>query len=163
MTLSLIFLFSTILFLYHSLPWDQTSLFGYVGEIIYDIAIAVAYIIAISFIVFFIALCQHYHAFYQIYERLVRKLDNCNGIKEKNVRLCSAIRFHISVLKYTNDYLYQILCIKHNTYIGTYFRLFEGSADAFNLLILVQLIFAMFMMSVSVFQLDLVYLKITKF
>lgn len=84
----------------YRLPWNQTSLFGYAGEIVYDVLIGETYLIAGSFMLFFIALCQHHQAFYQMFEHKLNKLKRRNEIKDKQKILRDLIRFHITVKEY---------------------------------------------------------------
>lgn len=79
-----------------SLPWNQTTYWGYAGEIGVDTMVTVGYIIANgTLLLFFISMCIYHGAFYRLFGHFVDKLDSNNG-KIKEEKLCDLIRFHIS-------------------------------------------------------------------
>lgn len=73
------------------------SLMGYIGEIVYDILLSFAYVFAGSFMLYYIALCQHHHAFYKMFKHSL--LDAEHSHRNSKEFLCQLIRFHVSVQK----------------------------------------------------------------
>lgn len=81
----------------YSLPWNQNTPFGYVGESSFVIASAEAFCIGNgSTFLLFISICIHHHAFYKIYKYSINKCKN-NGNHCDEKLLCNLIRFHISI------------------------------------------------------------------
>lgn len=83
-----------------SLPWDQTTAMGYIGELAFSMPIGLGYFsINGGFLLLFISICQHHQAFYKIFEQSVNKLTRSNDENNRcDARvLCNVIRFHIKI------------------------------------------------------------------
>lgn len=81
-----------------SLPWDTTTLTGYIGEIIFDINLAEAFYIATGvLLLLFMSICLHHRAFYKRFQHSLRALDQPNEIENIDKFICDLIRFHISI------------------------------------------------------------------
>lgn len=85
-----------------SLPWNQSTLFGYIDEILVNLMICPSYFIVVGVItVLFTSLCMHYQALDKMFEYSIDKWDamtiddknDCNNAKF----LCDLIRFDISI------------------------------------------------------------------
>lgn len=86
--------FSPILF---SLPWDQSTLTGYIGEITFTLFNNVTFLIAAAaLMLFFISLCFHHRAFSGICELMAAKLNRRDENCRNKEILCDLIRFHVS-------------------------------------------------------------------
>lgn len=81
------------------LPWNQQTLIGYFGEICFDILTGEAFLTSGSFILFFISLCLHHQAFFDVFENLANRLGQPNIKQNDKLILCKVIRFHILVKK----------------------------------------------------------------
>lgn len=82
-----------------SLPWNQTTVLGYLGEIGFIMFSAKAFMITNGvLLMFFVSICRHYGAFYQIFKHSIGKLTHSdrNNRCDKAI-LCDLIRFHISI------------------------------------------------------------------
>lgn len=86
-----------------SLPWDQSTLWGYFGEICLIIPIFLAYMIPNNaLLMMFTSMCYYHRGFYQIFQHTVDKLATEVSAKNENCEktICKLIRFHISVKEY---------------------------------------------------------------
>lgn len=85
---------------FYSLPWNQDTLVGYIGEIAYCCFVGEAYILSNGVILLlFVSICLHHKAFYQMYENAVIKLtefDKNQNIHEYN-NICDLVRFHVTI------------------------------------------------------------------
>lgn len=97
------FIAHEILFVFiYSLPWNQSTLFGYIGEILFTVMLAPPYFTVLGVIfVLFISICMLHQAFYKIFEYSINKwdamtTDDKNKCNNKHF-LCDLIRFHILI------------------------------------------------------------------
>lgn len=83
---------------FFSLPWDQSTLYGYSAQIAFSIIINEAYMIANGApLLLFISICLHHRAFYQMFLHSVCKL-NCADEKQNDLEvLIQLIRFHMTI------------------------------------------------------------------
>lgn len=84
---------------FSSLPWNQDTVLGYLGEICFNIVTGEAYLASTSIILFFISMCLHHRAFYHIFRHSVSKINHLDKKRTNKEILCEVIRFHISVKK----------------------------------------------------------------
>lgn len=80
----------------HSLPWDQTTAIGYIGEVCFQIMMGEGYLFSNgALLLLLISMCWHHQAFYKMFRHFVCEIDS----KEKNakLKLCELVRFHILV------------------------------------------------------------------
>lgn len=84
------------LYTYCSLPWNQSTLIGYICELIYDTIGTEAYVLAASFVLLFVSTCLHNQAFFQVFQHYLRSLNHHDGSSKGNELLRQIIRFHIS-------------------------------------------------------------------
>lgn len=77
------------------------TLIGYGCEIIFDCALGSVYVFVGTIMFYFVAMCQHHHAFYQIFEHMLNAMSHSD--ENPNVSLYRIIRFHITVKKYTQN------------------------------------------------------------
>lgn len=88
-----------------SLPWDQSTIIGYLGEqILINIMCFVYSVINGVHLLLFISICLHHRTFYEIIESWIDKWNNGNGNgnpcdRDARKFLHSLIRFHISSKK----------------------------------------------------------------
>lgn len=81
-----------------SLPWNQTSLLGYFGELFLSFIIGGAYLSSNAlFLLTFISMCLHHQAFLQIFRDLTLDLDHCNENRTDKKLLFKLIDFHYTV------------------------------------------------------------------
>lgn len=93
----LIYVGTLVVVCLHSLPWNQTTPFGYVGEACFVIATAEAFLFGNgSTFLLFISLCIHHHAFYSMYKHLISKYNH-NGNNAAEIFLRDLTRFNISI------------------------------------------------------------------
>lgn len=79
-----------------SIPWSQATPLGYFFEICFTIYYFEAYHISGSILILFIALCLHHHAFYQIFENRLEKLNHPDTDHNRKKLVFQLIRFHNS-------------------------------------------------------------------
>lgn len=92
------FIHLKLFLLYFSLPWDQSTLFGYVLEMFVVIYEGQTYMISNGvFLLFFISICCHHQAFYRMFKHSMTKLDHHDANRNDKRFLCDVIRFHASV------------------------------------------------------------------
>lgn len=73
--------------------WNQTTYFGYFGEVISLSLGAGTYLIASGAVMLlFISVCLHHRAFFKIFEHTIDTLKQCD-----KKSLCDLIRFHVTV------------------------------------------------------------------
>lgn len=78
----------------YSLPWDQSTIYGYFGELIYGILSSLAFSTVNGVIlVFFISMCWNHRAFYERFQHSIHKIDSSCENRNDNVILCDLIRF----------------------------------------------------------------------
>lgn len=118
------------------LPWNQLTLCGWIGEIIYSINISCAYF-AINGMLqsLFIGIWTYHCAFHNMMRVILKKMNQnqMQSNQKGKLLLIEIIRFHNSAKD-----------------------IFRQSADAFNNCILVLLISGMIFLACAIFQLDLV-------
>lgn len=142
----------------YSLPWDQRTLIGYVGEIIFVVFTSSNYMICNApIILLFISICLHHQAFYKIFQHSLNKLD----LPDKNINnrkfICDLVRFHTSVTEYVN------LKKKHLNnekfiMMSFFFSWFSYTANVYSLFIVILLICNTINLSCALFQLDAVFI-----
>lgn len=97
-----------LLHLFNSLPWNITTPLGYFGEILYHVTTGQAYVFTNGMtLLFFIAICLHHQAFFQMFEHSVQNIESNH---QTNRQLCALIEFH-NIIK---RFVYQI----HNQIIS---------------------------------------------
>lgn len=84
-----------------SLPWNQTTLVGYFGELGFQLPVGFGFFFYSGvFLLLFISICQHHVAFYKMFKhsmnQMKRPADENSRCAAKN--LCDLIRFHILVI-----------------------------------------------------------------
>lgn len=81
-----------------SLPWDQTTLVGYVKELGFLIATGFGFFSCYAaFLLLFISICQHHQAFYKMIKHSVNKLKRSDQNRCGPKFLRDLMRFHISI------------------------------------------------------------------
>lgn len=87
----------------HRLPWDSSTLIGFIGEICFVLISYHFYnIINGSAILLFISICLHHRAFYKMIQHSIGKLDcsvNHQNHQNRDQLFCELIHFHISAQK----------------------------------------------------------------
>lgn len=88
----------TFHYLNHSLPWNQTSALGYLGEVATSTASGQGYLILNgSTMVLFISICLHHRTFYKMFHHIIQKLGQPDKVQSDHETLCHSIRFHLMV------------------------------------------------------------------
>lgn len=84
-----------------SLPWNQSTALGYVGELCHSLPIGTDFFSVIgTFLLLFISMSQHHQAFYNMFKHTVDKLKQPDGKVRCDAKfLRDLIRFYISVKK----------------------------------------------------------------
>lgn len=82
----------------HSLPWNQTTVRGWVAESVFSTCIPFGYSTAnYGTLLFFICIETFLSSFQQYYRRILNNINGTRDIKGKHnlkLILCDAIRFH---------------------------------------------------------------------
>lgn len=79
-----------------SLPWNQETLVGYIGEIWFDVIVSESYFITNgAILLLFMSICLHHQAFYRMFEKSVQELDHFDSKRNDEELLCNLIRFHV--------------------------------------------------------------------
>lgn len=81
------------------MPFDQNTVIGFFGELLYDIISAETYFITSSVILLVVSMCQHHQAFLKMFRHSLRKLGDGDQNQNDEELLCKLIEFHISVKK----------------------------------------------------------------
>lgn len=86
-------------FFHYSLPWNQSTYLGYFAEMTFDAVNYESYLLVNGVILlFFMFMCYHHQAFYEIFKRSIAEIDCCyDGINFSKKNLCDFIEFHISI------------------------------------------------------------------
>ena len=88
---------------FFSLPWNQTTWYGYFGELITITGVGNVYSgITFVLLIFFVAICLHHQAFYKMFKMWIDAQNEQQQEKNRDNRsdeqfLCDLIRLHISV------------------------------------------------------------------
>lgn len=78
-----------------SLPWDQRTPFGFFIEICFCICAGGAFYFANGvLLLWFISMCFHHQAFYEMFSHCVRQLERVDERRNQKQRLCELINFH---------------------------------------------------------------------
>lgn len=86
------------LFIRFRLPWDQTTIFGYFGTILFSTICADVYLFMNgSILLLFVSICLHHQAFSQIVHDLAIQLDAQKSTNDARAMICNLIEFHLSV------------------------------------------------------------------
>lgn len=122
--------------IFHRLPWDQRTTFGWILESLYSVCAVVVYLESVaSILAAFIGICVYQQAFTKYIRSQLNRLSNeKDRIKQKEI-LIDIIQFHNSAKE-----------------------IFLQSADVFSVFILIFMICHMTILTTSLFQLDLVSL-----
>lgn len=85
-----------------SLPWNQTTLYGYYGELVTITTVGNVYAaITFTLSLFFVSICLHHQAFCKMFKLWVDAWNEDRGNYENDSKdeqfLCDLIRFHIEV------------------------------------------------------------------
>lgn len=92
---------SSLLLISNRLPWDQQIAYGYFWEICFSILASLHFLIANeAILIFFISMCLHHQAFYQIFQHSVGKLEYRDKNRNDLKYICELVRFFISVKEY---------------------------------------------------------------
>ena len=85
--------------MHSSLPWDQTTLLGYFGELMVIIAILLAYFTPTNtLLILFISMCFYHRAFYEIFKHTIDQFERqTDDDKCESKSINDLIRFRISV------------------------------------------------------------------
>lgn len=90
----------------HSLPWDQTTPFGYFMEMCVSLPFGAAYyIINGTLLILFVSICLHHQAFYEMFSYSVNSLQVVHGHHIKKKILNDLVRFHIAVKEWVQEFL----------------------------------------------------------
>lgn len=86
-----------------SLPWNQTTMYGYFGELGMVVSDTTGFMLVNgTFLLLFVAICMHHQAFLKVFKTVIAKSNqsiNTNGKQSTARFLCKLIRFHLSVKK----------------------------------------------------------------
>lgn len=78
----------------YRLPWDQTTLLGYFGEIFINVLILGGYLLTNgALLLLFMSICVYHQTFSKMFKHLIVEM-NQDKMKEKYI--CSLTSFHIS-------------------------------------------------------------------
>lgn len=81
----------------YSLPWDQKTFNGYLGEMLYSAMAGVFYMLVNgAFLFLFVSMCSHHQAFYKICQHSLRRFNDEKPSNEK-LFLAIFVRRHIMV------------------------------------------------------------------
>lgn len=92
---------SIMIFLCVRLPWNQTTLHGYLGEagsitIFGDVYASECF----TLLMFFVSICLHHQAFYKMFKHWIDQRNRQERNNSDEVFLCDLIRFHIMIKAY---------------------------------------------------------------
>lgn len=88
------------------LPWNSSTLNGYIAEVFYVISSAGFYNTGNGCsILLFISICLNHQAFYKIIQNATDTFDVENNNRNKAIFLCELIKFHVSVKKLVKEIL----------------------------------------------------------
>lgn len=84
------------------LPWNQTTLYGYYGEVITCTAFGNVYgAIIFTLSLFFVSICLHHEAFCKMFKVWIDDWNGHEGNRESRCSdeqfICNLIRFHVTV------------------------------------------------------------------
>lgn len=78
-----------------SLPWNQETVIGYIGEIFYTIIAGQAFMISLALLsLLFISICWYHRAFFKMFQHFTLKLNQSNKNRNDKEFLVQLIRFH---------------------------------------------------------------------
>ena len=81
-----------------SLPWDQSTISGYLSEMFFGFNIGEGYLfINGTILLLFMSMCMHHRAFYKMFKHLTDQWNRPHRSIDEKMFLCHLIRFHISV------------------------------------------------------------------
>lgn len=79
------------------LPWNQTNLFGYVGETCFSIySVESYYFTNGSILLLFISICLHHRGFLKVFHLLMNRINSCDDVETNKKRFADLIEFHVS-------------------------------------------------------------------
>ena len=86
-----------------SLPWDQTTLLGYFGEIIFCILVCEAYLLYNGAVLLtFVSICLHHKAFSGMFQHKLRNLEGPTKNRSEKDFFHNIIDLHNTVKRWTN-------------------------------------------------------------
>lgn len=76
------------------MPWNQNVISGYIYEICYDLFASGAYMITNGWLLLvFVSICLHHQAFYKMFHRKIRELNEPDRCENDEQFLCNLIQF----------------------------------------------------------------------
>lgn len=95
-----------ILFILNRLPWNQQTAYGYFWEICFSILASLHFLISnAAVLIFFISMCLHHRAFYQIFQQSVGKLEYCDKYRNDSKFICELVRYFVLVKEYVRLFI----------------------------------------------------------
>lgn len=144
-------------FFFLSLPWNQDSIFGYVGEIFAVIlTFNVLTISAGQLFMIFISICIHFFTFNEMFASFVDELGNATKEKKTTASIQKLIEFHTNIKGYVC-----VMCVVYEIFCKFYepihfFRFFLNSRDAFSFYFGIIFIFNILGVASLLFLIELV-------
>lgn len=85
---------NTFFIILFSLPWDQHTLIGYIGEVVFTIIFGGAFFICNgAYLIFFISICWHLKALSKMFQHSAQKLNEPNDDRDDEEYICGLIQF----------------------------------------------------------------------
>lgn len=80
--------------IFFRLPWNQNTLYGYIGEILFTYFSCESYLFVNGpIVVLFVSMCLHHRAFYEMFNYSLHEMDVPNKKKNDKLELWKIIQF----------------------------------------------------------------------
>lgn len=80
---------------FFSVPWNQSTLFGFFEDVLFCIIVAEAvFLFNGAFILLFISICWHHQAFDQMLQHSLIKFEHFNKKRDVKELICNFVNFH---------------------------------------------------------------------
>lgn len=96
-------------YLYHPfkvlLPWNQSTLIGYLAEVFYGTFLCEVFIVATgSVLCLFMSMSWHHEAFLFMFRHSTQKLENSKNARNNETVVCDLIHFHMMVKEWVSTW-----------------------------------------------------------
>lgn len=84
-----------------SVPWDQTTVLGYFGEVIFlNCTIGPIFTLNATVLILFISMCLYHQAFYKMFNHVLNELNSCKKVRFAEQTICDLINFRMLIQKW---------------------------------------------------------------
>lgn len=140
----------------HSLPWNQNTILGYVGEIYVGLLnIKMFWIASVQVMFLFIAICLYIFTFYEMFLSFICRLKHLKVNEQRHNAIIEMIEFHKDIKRYKMCEIWKRGRLNH-WLSSAFLSFFNKSSDAYSFLFGGTFIWNSFAVACSAFVCEMV-------